>query len=624
MKTILLFGLSLLLSFQSFSQVIWTGGGSSTNWTDANNWSSTAVPTVSDDVEIPAGFTVTISSNAACQSLELKGSAVLNIDGGGLNTGQPSLFEPNTTVYWAAGTIACSLLVNQGTMNLTSSTDKLLEQSTLVNNNGTINIIGSGDLFMRAGTVLNNEFDGTIDMQADGGDIDNLGGLPILNNEGLIVRSTSTGEAQIKELDLNNNGGIIQVNSGTLSISGFGDKNFVGGTYVVSAGTVLDWDTEIIVSGMLSGTIEGDLNWNNTVSVPVSATFNFTGAGNFNWTGGNLNGGGILTNQSTISLTNIFDKSIQGSTTLNNEGTINNTSSGNLNIQGGSVVNNQAIGVIDLQADNGNITNSGVLNNTGLLKRTTTTGIVSISVELNNSGTIRVETGELAIANGLPFTNEVSGVVTGVGIFTLPDLANYTNNGVFAPGSSPGTLTIQGDFESSSDAVLDVELDGLTQGTEYDLLAIDGDADFDGDVQITLGFTPSVNDEFIIATTTNTINTCNLPATAVSTYGGFDYQFDVICRNDNEVVLTVSDITVGIDSFDENESAIKLFPNPTSDYISFSDQTINSIQIYNAAGKLVKTIDSYSGSVADLETGFYLVNGTTKKGASVTIKLIKN
>ena len=119
-----------------------------------------------------------------------------------------------------------------------------------------------------------------------------------------------------------------------------------------------------IISPRQNPTIEGDLNWNNSVNVPVSTTFSFTGAGNFNWTGGNLNGGGVLTNQSTIRLTAIYDKAIQDNTTLSNEGAINITSSGNMAIQSGSVVDNHSAGVIDLQADNGNITASG--NSNGL------------------------------------------------------------------------------------------------------------------------------------------------------------------------------------------------------------------------------------------------------------------
>jgi len=400
MKTkLLLLGL-LFSTLLSFSQTVWTGNGPNINWNESSNWSTNTVPTSMDDVEIPGGSTVTIEGGAFCQSLELKGNATLNLDGS-LFSNQPSLLEAGTTVNWVSGAIDGSLLVNLGTMNLTSSEDKLFPSSTLVNNNGTINIIGSGNLFLSDGAVLNNEFDGTIDMRADDGNIDNLAGFSVLNNAGLIRRSTSTGEAQIEAIEFNNNGGIIQVDSGTLNIMGFGDKNFTGGSYVVSAGTVLNWSTEITVSGFLMGTIEGDLNWNSVVAVPSSATFNFSGGGSFNWTGGDLNGGGILTNESTINLITSIGKTIEDDTTLNNEGTINIADTGNLIIQSGSVLNNQASGIIDLQADGGDISGVGgsvnILNNTGLIKRTETTGEAAIDVILNNNdGIIQVENGILS------------------------------------------------------------------------------------------------------------------------------------------------------------------------------------------------------------------------------------
>ena len=113
MKTKLTLLVFLFTSIICSSQIIWTGGGSDINWNTAENWSSNVVPTSMDDVEIPAGFTVTITGVANCESLELKGSAILNIDGGSLFSSQPSFFESGTTINWADGSINVSLLVNE-------------------------------------------------------------------------------------------------------------------------------------------------------------------------------------------------------------------------------------------------------------------------------------------------------------------------------------------------------------------------------------------------------------------------------------------------------------------------------------------------------------------------------
>jgi len=124
-------------------------------------------------------------------------------------------------------------------------------------------------------------------MQADSGNITWSGTAGVINNAGLIKKTTSIGEAQII-IPINNNNGTIQVEVGTLSFQNALGKNFTDGTYNVFAGATMDWDTTINPSGTLSGTIVGDLNWNSILNIPTgeTAAFNFTAAENFNWTSG--------------------------------------------------------------------------------------------------------------------------------------------------------------------------------------------------------------------------------------------------------------------------------------------------------------------------------------------------
>ena len=534
-------------------------------------------------------------------------------------------FTGSGNVNWVSSILnGGGVLTNQSTLNLITTNNKSILEDTTLNNTGIINIVDAGDLFITQG-IVNNQGSGVIDLQVNNGNITMSGGTSnILNNIGLIKRTTATGAAVI-HAELNNNGGIIQVESGILLFQTV-VKNLTGGTYNVSPGAELRWNDPIALSGILSGVIDGALNWNNTVSVPGSATLNFTGSGNVNWANGTLNGGGVLTNQSTLNLTTGNNKSILEDTTLNNSGIINIVDTGDLFITQG-IVNNQGSGVIDLQANLGSITRSGgtsnILNNVGLLKRTTTAGIARIFVELNNSGTIEVETGELEIANSLPFTNEVNGIIKGVGVFDLPLVANYTNDGIFAPGLSPGTLSVQGDYTSTTNSFLDIELNGLVQGTEYDVLAIIGDADFNGDIQITLGFDADVNDEFIVATTTNTINTCNLPATTTSSFGGFNYEFDVLCRNNNELVLTVTNETLDLEYFDEEMASIKLFPNPANDLVYITDENITSVEVFDINSRRVLAAKSNTFSVKHLSNGIYVVKILGEDNRIMTKRLIK-
>ncbi len=144
----------------------------------------------------------------------------------------------------------------------------------------------------------------------------------------------------------------------------------------------MDWNTTINPSGTLEGTVEGDLNWNSTLNVPTGETvfLNFLETDNFNWKG-TLDGGGTLTNTNVLNFAGTSNSTINGGSTLDNQGTINFTGSGDLYINPNCILNNPIGGVIDMQTDAGNIAFSanpaGVINNAGLIKKTTSSGLAS-------------------------------------------------------------------------------------------------------------------------------------------------------------------------------------------------------------------------------------------------------
>ncbi|MEK6702734.1 MAG: hypothetical protein AABZ53_10760 [Planctomycetota bacterium] len=77
------------------------------------------------------------------------------------------------------------------------------------------------------------------------------------------------------------------------------------------------------------------------------------------------------------------------------------------------------------------------------------------------------------------------------------------NQGTVSPGNSPGTLSVQGAFDQSAPSgILDIELAGLTPGTQHDVLAISGAAALGGTLRVRLldGFLPTSGDSFTILT----------------------------------------------------------------------------------------------------------------------------
>lgn len=82
------------------------------------------------------------------------------------------------------------------------------------------------------------------------------------------------------------------------------------------------------------------------------------------------------------------------------------------------------------------------------------------------------------------------------------DLSNIS--GRLAPGNTPGTSLISGDYEQLADAILQIEIGGLIPGVEHDVLAIEGTAVLGGTLELLLydfgsgPFKPTAGDSFEI------------------------------------------------------------------------------------------------------------------------------
>jgi len=614
----------------------WNGQGDGSWWFDGDNWSNNTVPDSGSNVLIPNGFTVNLTgSTGFANSIIIAGSSTLNFNS--------SLFLGNSFSIESNATFNCSSPINGGTIT-NNGTINLTDNSGLVgatlNNEGTINFLSTGDFTLINSSTLNNLSTGIIDMQTDSGNITTLSnsGTNVFNNFGLIKKTTSTGNVLINAI-LNNNNGIVRVESGKLTLFGQYDKSLTNGIYNVFSGATLECDLgNIIPLNTLQGTIDGTFNIKSNILVNsgTTATFNFNGNGTFNWIQNALVGGGTLINQSILNLTTSATKTIRDNTTLNNEGTLNITSTGDIIIQDG-IINNQINGIIDLQADLGNInypantTTSHILNNYGLIKRTTTTGTALIFVETNNSGIIDIQSGELEFNGNLGFNNLTNGIVKGIATLDLPFSTNFNNEGTFAPGASPGTLTVIGDYTSTSSTVLDIELDGLVQSTEYDLLAIQGNADFNGIINIILGFDTNIGDEFIIATTTGTITNSTLPSMVSATFNSMQYEFSLTIRNNNELVLGVTNVTLSTNSNELKVSQILVFPNPASNEITLRNNSsfeLISAEIIDIKGRILSNInlqDIQTDRILflnNIEKGIYLLKIKSNKN-SITKKIIK-
>jgi hypothetical protein len=317
----------------------WDGGAGTNNWFDANNWSPNGVPTATDNLEIPAGFTIQIPSGTASAkfifvngTLQVANGATLNITGSTFNPALYVLGEVN----------------NQGTINISNSQN-------------------SGLAVHNSGAVMTNEATGVIHINNVGlqgialdGSFTNKGTISI-NNTGQVsnpangIGFRSNGHTFDNQGDITIGTGVKQnailfqsgsqfTNSGSIELNNDGGANDHG---ITGSGTFTN-----------TGTVEfGAIGGNE---IHTGATFINNAGGIIAQLSGTLNNAGILTNNGDFDLSFPF----------NNSGTFNN----NGTLKGANT-----------------LTTSTAFVNVGTISPGNSPGILTINGDFTNNGTIDIE-----------------------------------------------------------------------------------------------------------------------------------------------------------------------------------------------------------------------------------------
>ncbi len=118
-------------------------------------------------------------------------------------------------------------------------------------------------------------------------------------------------------------------------------------------------------------------------------------------------------------------------------------------------------------------------------------------------GMLHVADGGMVDANGGQIMAEMVVIDDGGSVESDTGIAApLVNSGLLSPGDSPGILVVDSTFEQTRTGTLLIELGGLDQGTEYDLLDVTETATLAGTLEIALfdlgrgPFEPSVGDAF--------------------------------------------------------------------------------------------------------------------------------
>ncbi len=420
-----------------------------------------------------------------------------------------ALSFPSNLFRWSGGNINGGVLNNEGVIHLDGAATKNLKGT--LNNSNRIEQSGTGgfDIYWLGGSV-NNAAGAVYNIQGDGGITDDAGDF---NNYGTLRKSAGAGTATVG-CDFNN-AGSIEVSSGTLCISGAGNRT--GTTYTVAGGAVLDLSRRSGTSwayyyGVQSATGGGQVLVTNQgfYIADAGGAFNFP-TNCFQWSGGYLTGGG-LTNLGVIHLVGPNEKKVSN---FENRGQVLQQGDGNFAIHQDSVMRNCSGAVFEIKTD-ADFTEQVLMPSfyndpSGMVRKVLGTGTSSVRAAFYNSGIVDIRSGTLdfpqIVSFGYSYTqtagvtrlwggnmsaadgiNIQGGTLTGTGMLS----GDVVNNGIIAPGNTTGTLYGIDGLDLGASSELQFSLGGPAAGLEYDQVHITNWVEFGGalTVSTTNGYDP--------------------------------------------------------------------------------------------------------------------------------------
>ncbi|MBK7629242.1 MAG: hypothetical protein IPJ23_00595 [Ignavibacteriales bacterium] len=253
MKRIFFFSIfTLVLVFQTLlnAQTTYTAVVNGGNWQNVGTWSPAGVPGPGDyaivvskqviitgSVEI-AGFTLDWGTSGA-GSIEFEGGGNPSLTVTGNSTWGAGVFKGGNGVHGGNDVNNTLLFTETSVVTMTDNPEHnfhTLYEGTYMINRGTIILQGNGGVGGRGMSTLHNE--GLFDIQGDGYfDGESFSGATFINT-GTLRKSGGTGISTFNFWWIfENQGGTIEVQSGTLGYSGGGSFN--GGTYNIAESGIL-------------------------------------------------------------------------------------------------------------------------------------------------------------------------------------------------------------------------------------------------------------------------------------------------------------------------------------------------------------------------------------------------
>ena len=497
--------------------------------------------------------------------IEKQGSGTVTFTGSSPNSGDGTV--ENGTWLMAGGSVwGGNILMTGGTLAGTGTVGSIEGSApsgtiapglvpggagTLTTNNGGVQL-GSGT----TDATLEIDINGNLVSQHDrllvtGGDV-TLGGAPLVINLGFspapgttftIITQSGTGNVvgqfqQGTSIVAGNQIFTITYTASNVILTALGNNlTWDGGGADNNWNTATNWNPDFVpfdgVNLIFPDTAPADSrSMNQNINGFNAGVVTFTG-GDYSVSGGLFSLDGLICNITSGTNGTIFNNGVftGPATTLTNNGSRDCTMTGSMNYSAAN-----SAGIINGTGNfnfNGGFLGAGTLQKNG-------TGTLTIGTPGSNSffsGTITVNSGTVINNSNMPNAplNLAGGILGGSGTTARIQ----ATGGTISPGTSPGTVTANGNSTLNASTTFAIEIGGIVGGTQHDRMNVVGTINLGGaNLTGTLinGFVPASGDQFTIVNSTAArsgtfVNGANI------TISGVPF---TIAYNANTVVLTAA------------------------------------------------------------------------------------
>jgi len=409
------------------------------------------------DTVIGGGSTVTVNN---ASGIYYNSSLILRSGGGTLSAGA------NFTVYSLNGVGNLTLNdANQMTVNKSGNFSGSLSLSGAKLQLNSDGALGTGNILLQGGTLR-------------------IGSAAAVGSGNLSVISGTTTLENYNGLTALTGNNAINLSGGTFQVNGYGQVLNLGSGNVTVAGTtnLNAWSGGMRFDGVVAGS--GSLNWYGGGNLSLGGANTFTGTITAQGNNGTL---ALLNTAALQAATLNFGGNhslVFGAAGTNTYQLGGLTGSGSINLGDNSlsITSNAAGTYSGALSGNGGVTILGSGNRT-------------FSGANTYTGATLVNAGRLIVNGSLADSSTVT-VASGAGLSGNGTIGGATTvNGNLAPGNSPGTLTFGTSLTLGSTATTSFELNGITRGSAYDAIDINGPLTYGGTLTITLGSTFLTGDQ---------------------------------------------------------------------------------------------------------------------------------